>query len=182
MYSKNEREHGAASRLQDRCGMYWDRSSPATCPHHRSDYFLSEASETKEKNKSVQFKCTAINEREHGAASRLRDGEGSCGVYWDRSSPATCPHHRSDYFLPEASETKEKNKSVQFKCTARMNADMARLLGFETERDHAVSIGAVPHLPRHRLTYLAIDMILSNLGGKVRWQKDSRRSERSLDS
>ena len=160
-----------------------------TChlPHHRSDYFLSDTSETKEKNKSVQFTPHSDNEcghsllgfktdaahigtvphlppalttdliisylmlvrqkrktsqfssnvqRErtrtwrgfgHGAASRLRDGEGSCGEYWGRSSPATCPHHRSDYFLPEASETKEKNKSVQFKRTARTNADMARL-------------------------------------------------------
>ncbi len=131
-HSDNECGHSAASRLQDRCGAYWDRSSPATCPHHRSDYFLSDTSETKEKNKSVQFKCTAINEREHGAASKLRDGEGSCGAYWYRSSPATCHHHRSDSFLYEASETKENNTSVQFKLAARTNSGTAQLRGFES--------------------------------------------------
>jgi hypothetical protein len=111
--------HGAASRLRDgegSCGEYWGRSSPATYPHHRCDYFLPEASETKEKNKSVQFKRTARTNADMAARA-----------YWDRSSPATCPHHRSDYFLSDASETKEKNKSVQFKRTARTNADMARL-------------------------------------------------------
>ena len=100
-----------------------------------------------------------INERKHGAASKLRDGEGSCGAYWYRSSPATCPHHRSDYFLPEAHVTKEKNKSVQFKRTARTNENTARLLGFETERDHAVRIGTVPHLP----PALTTDLIISYL-------------------
>jgi hypothetical protein len=89
------------------------------------------------------------NEHGHSTASRLQNREGSCG-----SSPATCPCHRSEFFLPEASVTKQKNKSVRFESTATMNADIARLRGFETER-----IGTVPHLPPAPTT----DLIISYL-------------------
>jgi hypothetical protein len=89
-----------SSNVQRERTRTWRRARIGTVPHLppalTTDLIISYLMLVRQKRKTSQFSSNVQRERTrtwrgfgHGAASRLRDGEGSCGEYWDRSSPTS---------------------------------------------------------------------------------------------